>query len=377
MRIELGVVLVTTLVLFYGVTYRSTRSRYAGLWCLALLAVAAGTLAYLGTDTSLMAWTTPLGSALTVLGSALIWQAARTLDGASGDPWLPTVAATVAVPVASFADDPGTDAWAGSSVLFPLVTCFIAAAAVAMWSDRPGHVGSLRRAIACSGGVVAAFYLGRFVTFVVFGPGDPRFDDLFGTTMTTIVMTFLLVGATFSMTAFSYEQLNADLRLRASSDPLTGLLNRSSFVERARLLRRDADRRGATCVLVMADVDHFKSVNDTHGHGAGDGVLVAFADACRSRVRAIDLVARYGGEEFVIMLAGATPESTRATLEAVNARLHALVEERGLPEVTVSYGVAETQADVALSWTLAEADRALYVAKAEGRDRIVMAGRRP
>ncbi len=374
MRLELGVVLVTTLVLFYGVTYRTTRSRYVGLWCLALLAIAAGTIAYLGDGTAVQWWANPLGSALYALGAWLIWRAARTLDGRHRWPrWLVLVVPGMVL-LSALADSPATNSWAGAWALFPAVSVLIALASWVMWSTRRTHVGTLRRATSATGYVVSVYYAGRFVTFMLFGPDSPWFFDVFGTSMTTIVMTFLLVGATFSMTALSYEQETADLRRRASFDGLTGLLNRTTFLERAELLRRDAGRRDVPCVLAMADLDHFKQVNDTYGHEAGDRLLVGFAEACRSTVRSMDLVGRFGGEEFVVMLAGATPDGARLVCEEIAHRLRAVQEAAGTPTATISFGLVDVRSRVPLSELLVEADQALYRAKAEGRDRVVVAG---
>ncbi len=373
MRLELGVVLVTTLVLIYSVTYRTTRSRYVLLWCLSLLSIAAGTIAYLGDGTPLQWWANPLGSALYALGAWLIWRTSRTLDGRTRWPrWVVAIAPGF-VAVSALADSPRTNSWAGAWALFPVVSVLIGLASWAMWSSRRNQAGTLRRATSATGYVVATYYMGRFVTFVVFGPDSIWFIDLFGTTMTTIVMTFLLVGATFSMTALSYEQQTADLRLRASSDDLTGLLNRATFVERAERLRRDAERRDVPCVLAMADLDHFKAINDTYGHEAGDRVLVGFANASRSVVRSMDLVGRLGGEEFAIMLAGATPEAARGVLAEISRQLHVVDAAAGMPSVTISFGVVDVRPHVPLATLLTEADSALYEAKAQGRDRVVVA----
>ncbi len=377
MRLELGVVLVTTLVLFYGVTYRSTRSRYVRLWCLALLAIAAGTIAYLGDGTAAQWWANPLGSALYALGAWLIWRAARTLDGRPRWPRWVVLVVPALVLLSALADSPATNSWAGAWALFPAISVLIALASWVMWSTRRTHVGTLRRATSATGYVVSAYYLGRFVTFVAFGPESVWFIDLFGTSMTTIVMTFLLVGATFSMTALSYEQQTADLRHRASSDGLTGLLNRRTFLERAELLRRDAERRGVPCVLAMADLDHFKQVNDTYGHEAGDRVLVGFAEACRATVRSMDLVGRFGGEEFVLMLAGATPDDAGLVCEEIGHRLRIVQEWVGMPAATTSFGLVEVRPGATVPELLVEADHALYRAKAQGRDRVVVGRRDP
>ena len=93
---------------------------------------------------------------------------------------------------------------------------------------------------------------------------------------------------------------------RASRDGLTGLLNRTTFEEQAGREVRRQHAAGSVPTLIIADLDNFKAINDTHGHAAGDAAIQAFADACRSSIRHTDLAGRYGGEEFIILLPGRT-----------------------------------------------------------------------
>ena len=166
-----------------------------------------------------------------------------------------------------------------------------------------------------------------------------------------------------------------ELERLSVTDALTGLYNRrhlmgtlANEVQRSRRLRR-------TFSVLLADVDHFKQYNDTHGHLGGDAVLVKMAEILRQTTRGVDSVARYGGEEFVVMLI----EAPIATAAAVGERLRARVaaEEFGAGRVTVSVGAAEypTHGETPEE-LIASADAAMYQAKNEGRDRVVAAGRR-
>ncbi|HTD69937.1 MAG TPA: diguanylate cyclase [Gemmatimonadales bacterium] len=166
-----------------------------------------------------------------------------------------------------------------------------------------------------------------------------------------------------------------ELERLSVTDALTGLYNRrhlmgtlANEVQRSRRLRR-------TFSVLLADVDHFKQYNDTHGHLGGDAVLVKMAEILRQTTRGVDSVARYGGEEFVVMLI----EAPIATAAAVGERLRARVatEEFGAGRVTVSVGAAEypTHGETPEE-LIASADAAMYQAKGEGRDRVVVAGRR-
>jgi len=163
---------------------------------------------------------------------------------------------------------------------------------------------------------------------------------------------------------------NRALHDLALADGLTGIGNRLAL---ERHLERVRDGSGGTSAVVAVDVDRFKDVNDTHGHGAGDDVLRAVADRLQALVRADDVVARLGGDEFVVLLAGA--DVGRA--EQIARRLRDDVGGEPIPTragpvpVTVSVGVADgAAADV--DRLLQLADSALYLAKAEGRDGVAV-----
>jgi diguanylate cyclase (GGDEF)-like protein len=158
--------------------------------------------------------------------------------------------------------------------------------------------------------------------------------------------------------------------LQATTDGLTGLINRRTLETRARALLQAQRRFG----LVMADLDHFKVLNDTYGHAAGDRALRLFAQTVRAGIRGEDLFARYGGEEFVLVFPGASVAETVETLERQQAALALAVGTGGGPAFTVSFGVADSSAGATLEELLRAADRALLRAKELGRDRIVVAG---
>jgi diguanylate cyclase (GGDEF)-like protein len=206
------------------------------------------------------------------------------------------------------------------------------------------------------------------------GPRGPTFQTFFGSEVTTLVTMALLMFVSFGMAAMSTEQLTKDLSLRASRDGLTGLLNRSGFLELAGDELRRIERSGRSASLILADLDHFKAVNDEHGHSAGDSALQAFAAACTGCVRSTDIVARYGGEEFVILLPGASPDLAEAIAKEIGLRLK-IMDSPDIPRLpTASFGIAVTGTGTAdLGKTIAAADAALYQAKAQGRNRVVRA----
>jgi len=156
--------------------------------------------------------------------------------------------------------------------------------------------------------------------------------------------------------------------LAATTDPLTGLLNRRSLDDRfARL------PTGPVAIL-MADLDHFKRLNDTFGHAAGDRALCAFAQCLTSAVRSEDLVARHGGEEFVLALPGAPTEAILRVVRRIRESLRARIASGELPPFTASFGVVEGATGATLRSLLSAADGALYEAKQAGRNRTVVAG---
>lgn len=162
--------------------------------------------------------------------------------------------------------------------------------------------------------------------------------------------------------------LQQTLSTLATTDMLTGLLNRRAFMDRA---RRALDRDGRG-VLLLLDADHFKRVNDQRGHGAGDAALVTIGTHLRAVLRPDDILGRLGGEEFAAFLPSMPPEETRR----LGLRLCAPIAVRdaaGEFTVTLSAGAASACTSATLDRLMARADRSLYRAKAEGRARLHVA----
>jgi diguanylate cyclase (GGDEF)-like protein len=163
--------------------------------------------------------------------------------------------------------------------------------------------------------------------------------------------------------------LNARLAELAATDGLTGLKNRRAFHEALEAAGSFAERDQRPLSLIMIDVDHFKSFNDTFGHPAGDDVLRTVAGLLRDRVRRHDIVARYGGEEFAVLL----PATEGADAGTLAERLRATIAEHAWPArpVTASLGLATAgSGDDGLADLVARADHALYVSKRSGRNRV-------
>jgi diguanylate cyclase (GGDEF)-like protein len=162
----------------------------------------------------------------------------------------------------------------------------------------------------------------------------------------------------------------------ATRDELTGLVNRRHMNLLLEQERQRGARSGRLFALAMIDIDHFKAVNDHYGHGVGDDVLRSLARQMPQALRATDVVARWGGEEFVVLMPESALGMARIGLERLRGRIAAtpMAHLSGVPiRVTVSAGLAEHIAGESVQQTLERADRALYEAKAQGRNRTVVA----
>lgn len=210
-----------------------------------------------------------------------------------------------------------------------------------------------------------------FVLFatLVFGPaygGASQFASWF--VLASLVQTMLMILSIITLLMLALERDERESRLVSERDPLTNLRNRRSFVERAEAVLAGEGRSAA---LLLFDIDHFKLINDTRGHAAGDQVLTAFAASLDASMKEDWLLARIGGEEFACLMPGVAGVEAVAIAETLRRRIEALqvlVADRNVP-VTVSIGVATTEdVSASLDPLLAAADGALYRAKGDGRN---------
>jgi diguanylate cyclase (GGDEF)-like protein len=184
------------------------------------------------------------------------------------------------------------------------------------------------------------------------------------------VSNFMALLLTVGFLVLATRRLQRVLEKRSTHDPLTEVLNRRGFGE-AYARARARQRRGAGALALMAiDLDHFKVVNDQHGHAEGDRVLVKVATVIKRTLRENDSVARFGGEEFIVLL----PDTSLPRAEQAAARIQGLLAEVERPCCTISIGIASQAAgDESLDSVLARADAALYRAKESGRNRVEIA----
>jgi diguanylate cyclase (GGDEF)-like protein len=234
--------------------------------------------------------------------------------------------------------------------------------AAAHWCATPLAVVA---ALVSVRGAMAPFHPALFASYVEH-PGAGNVPVAF------VTLAFALV-LHVNLTALVLLRLVRRLQYRSDHDMLTGLLGRRPMEQRLRAESQRQRRFGGCFAMLSIDIDHFKQVNDRFGHAAGDAVLVRVAQVLRMAAREVDSVARMGGEEFCVLLPGAN----RAGAEAVAARMLDAVrvlhhpETPGLPAVTISIGLAVVEAPAeSLQAMQRRLDKALYGAKAGGRDRI-------
>ena len=171
------------------------------------------------------------------------------------------------------------------------------------------------------------------------------------------------------------ERYWKQLKEQAHIDPLTGLLNRRAMTEHLEAERDRARRTGIIYALVIADIDHFKPVNDTYGHGCGDLVLTAVASLLKDRIRRSERVCRWGGEEFLLLL----PDTDAAGAAVLADALRSAVAESAFTcdndrtlRITLSFGIMVDNGECTVEECISKADAALYAAKNAGRDCCVV-----
>jgi diguanylate cyclase (GGDEF)-like protein len=169
-------------------------------------------------------------------------------------------------------------------------------------------------------------------------------------------------------------QENRKMAIQSNTDPLTGVLNRRGFFDAIKPLSHLAQRNGSDIAILMIDIDHFKKINDTHGHQFGDAVLRYVAETLMKNIRTSDLLGRYGGEEFIIILSSVTREALFDVAEKLRAAVEADNRDNG--NVTISVGAAISTigfpVEGEMERLIRDADTLLLKAKSSGRNRTML-----
>ena len=223
-------------------------------------------------------------------------------------------------------------------------------------------------------GLLALALLARAVQALSVGSATKISIDAPGHLNVSLAILMLFVGGLINLAQIRLVlgRVLQHLTMQAQTDALTGAANRRGLMRLLQDVHSRAQQAGHDYVVLMVDIDHFKAINDQHGHAEGDNVLKRVAQNLRDAVRAGDVVARWGGEEFCVLL----PEIGRAGAQAIAERMAAQIAASGQLRVTVSVGLAEAQVrSEGPDGVIRRADAALYQAKHAGRNRVVAADR--
>ena len=238
----------------------------------------------------------------------------------------------------------------------------------------PRQRGIDRLIIGVEGIVAAQFFIRPSLTLLIEGniPAEAYRDSLYYAVLNLSVALISVVGAMVLIGACIYDQVRA-VRQRAELDVLTGLRTRRAFEKDVVAMMDKAKVQGKPVSLVVADIDHFKAVNDVYGHQVGDKAIAAFGDVIRDTIRDGDIAGRIGGEEFCVLAWNCDGTAAVAMADRIRTRFAARHME-GLPEdhrLTASFGVAGRREGEGYGRVFARSDAALYRAKEAGRNRTM------
>ncbi len=361
----LGVLLIATWV-------QQREVRALAWWGSAYL-IGAAAIALWGAPAPLLRVPPQWAEALFIVACGMVWSGVRLFRGRSLLPqaafggafcWL------ILCQFPAFAPKSAHRLWLGAAIV-AIYTLFIAF-----------ELARERRKIYCSRAavvVVPLFYAGVFFIPLALRAFAPALFPDRWITVFAFESIIYAVGTAFIVLMMVKDNHVQFYRKAATTDALTGLLNRGAFLDAARRMQAAQGARGEPVTLIMFDLDHFKSVNDRFGHAIGDSVLRVFANTAQGSVRATDLVGRLGGEEFVAMVPAAmedaclVAERLRAAFEAVGKTVDTIAVG-----ATVSSGLATSyKPEANIDALLLRADEALYLAKREGRNRFRCAAEEP
>jgi diguanylate cyclase (GGDEF)-like protein len=307
-----------------------------------------------------------IAGAIMFIACGMIWNGVRLFHGR--DPLL----------LASFA---GAAAWV-ACMRFPaiatgdtaramvgaiIIAAYTLSIALELWRERRQSMFSRTAAV-----VVPVMHCGIFLTPIAMELAWPTSLGSGWLELLALETMIYAVGTAFIVLLMVKDQQVLFHRTAASTDVLTGLLNRRAFLEAAINLSAQQEKKNAQVTLMMFDLDHFKSINDRFGHAVGDDALKTFAASASASLRTNDIVGRLGGEEFAAIVAAGSDIGARIA-ERVRAGFETVGVEISGHQIgaTVSIGTATAAADRhSVEWLIARADAALYAAKKGGRNRV-------
>jgi diguanylate cyclase (GGDEF)-like protein len=334
-----------------------------------ILAAAGILLMMLGTTMHRPAWPV-FGAILMIFQSGLMWKAARIIASKSAPLVLVLLGPAIvglanAVPVLQGAIAASLSLIAGAAYFLATATSF--------WLGRKERL-TARWPLIVLTIVQAGFYLiGAYSTLngSTGQNGVPSIMSLFGVIYFESIIFAL--GTSVFILALIKERNEAAGRMAARIDPLTGIANRTGFIESAGRVLDRCRRDDAPVAVMMFDLDRFKSINDSHGHATGDAVIKRFCEIAAAALRPTDVFGRIGGEEFAVVLPGSHVEAAHFRAERIRTAFandcHFVASRK--VDATVSCGLTvSSQNTASLDALLEDADAALYCAKSEGRNRV-------
>jgi diguanylate cyclase (GGDEF)-like protein len=341
-------------------------------WRIGTLLAAGGAALFVGQAATNTLWVLPLANGAWLMGLMLYWRAVRRLFALADSPWiyLPVLLGTLGnaffvfvVPSVAYRVVVATACW-----LF-----IICGAVLTMLRHR--HVDRSISATVLTGIFVllGVLMLARGVYFLFTGQAVnsiAQSSNLVNSLTPLLLSVFPVIGTT-AFVLLCFERIRSELHRAATTDSLTGLPNRRTIGERATALFERARTMGLGFSIAVVDIDHFKRINDQHGHDAGDAVLCGVAQALAAHCRGSNVVGRQGGEEFVALLDGANSADALIAAERLRAAVASSTHrfEQTTLRVTASIGIATfSPDDREFANVLRRADRALYAAKAAGRN---------
>ncbi len=339
------------------------------LWGLANIISAAGIFCLMLFAASQQPVWAVLASNLLTLAPGLMWKAARTFDAKQA----PLALALLGAALVGLAGAvPGMPNITGSLSLAASAV-YLFAAATSLWLGRMERLAARWPLIILIAVHATVLSFGLYGTFngTLRQDAVPKLMSLFGIIHFESIV-FALGTAVFIL-ALVKERSEAASRMAARIDPLTGIANRRAFMESAGRVIERCRRESAPVAVMMFDLDQFKAINDTYGHAVGDAVIRKFCEVAAAALRPNDLFGRNGGEEFVVVLPGSSIDAAFVRAERIRASFAKNCRFVGNHQVdaTVSGGVSvSVRAEQTLGALLECSDKALYRAKADGRNRV-------
>lgn len=319
-------------------------------------------------------WIYQIGNGVATVAVALTWMGARSFHHRSTPFWI-ALAAPCAMVISVLVLVREFDAWSGAVPFMLTFSLFNFLCAAEFWRGSPDEP-RLRNGIILTTtcGLNGLFYLSRAAAYSWLGPDNQYFLFGFGPESSTLVLMLLVTASSFCLVALGKERAELAIYHAATHDGLTDILNRREFARRVGERLKELSERRAPAAMLLIDLDHFKRINDRFGHAAGDDVLVLFAQIASASIRPTDILCRYGGEEFAAFLPDTDSQGAWEIAERIRTNFRGSAGSvLASVSPTTSIGLALSASSPDLTTLIADADRALYLAKSAGRNRTVRA----